>query len=86
MILFLFKNKTPPIHDNELQEDDLRSYLTFAWETEDHRFTGINRYDYLIEISYENKDKENLEHLRNEVTLLKEKLAKKDCSNDGLPF
>ena len=76
----------PPIHDNEKQEDDLHSYLTFAWETEDHRFTGINRYDYLIEISYENKDRENLEELRNEVKRLKEKLDEKDCSKDGLPF
>lgn len=76
----------PPIHDNELQEDGLHSYLTFAWETENHRFTGINRYDYLIEILYENKDKENVEKLRKDVTRLKEKLAEKDCSNDGLPF
>lgn len=79
-------SKIPPIHDNKMQEDGLQSYLTFAWETEDHRFTGINRYDYLIEISYENKDRENLEKLRNEVTILKKMLAEKDCSNDGLPF
>ncbi len=60
--------------DNSPNKNGLKSYITFTWETEDHRFIAENKHDQLIEIKYESKDKENLKRLKRENEILKEQV------------
>lgn len=54
--------------------DGLKASVKYIWETEDHRFIGENIYFHVIDISYENKDKENLKRLKFENMELKHQL------------
>ena len=72
------------IPDNSQDKDGFKTYITFQWETEDHRFIAENKHGYMIEIQYESKDKENLERLRLDNKILMEQINKKD--DDNLPF
>ncbi len=79
----------PMIHyqvpDVEELCNGLKTSVKFIWETEEHRFIGENIYCRVIEISYENKDKENLKRLRNENANLRNQLECQGDFND-LPF
>ena len=65
--------------------DGLKASVKYIWETEDHRFIGENIYYHVIEISYENKDKENLKRLKLENENLKHQLDD-TIGFDDLPF
>ena len=65
--------------------DGLKASLKFTWETEDHRFIGENIHSRVIKISYENKDKENLEKLKSENSYLRQQLDS-PIEYQDLPF
>jgi len=79
---------------HEKDNDGFSSYLTITWENQDHRFIATNKYGYMFEIEYQNKDKENLQKLKEKLNLLeleldairKAKENETDDSEDFLPF